>query len=88
MSIEDVAIEAELAPNMLFVVNDDKPGFIGAVGRSLGEAGINIASFHLGRQSPGARAICLIEVDQPLREAVLKQVQGLPNVVTALALTF
>ncbi|MEN2979015.1 phosphoglycerate dehydrogenase [Tistrella bauzanensis] len=88
VSIEDVAIEAELAPNMLFVVNDDKPGFIGAVGRALGEAGINIASFHLGRQSPGARAICLIEVDQPLREAVLKQVQGLPNVVTALSLTF
>lgn len=88
VSVEDVAIEAELAENMLFVVNNDKPGFIGAVGRALGEAGINIASFHLGRQAPGARAICLIEVDQPLREAVLKQVQGLPNVITALSLSF
>jgi D-3-phosphoglycerate dehydrogenase len=88
VSVEDVAIEAELAENMLFVVNNDKPGFIGAVGRTLGEAGINIASFHLGRQAPGARAICLIEVDQPLREAVLKQVQGLPNVITALSLSF
>ena len=88
VSVEDVAIEAELAENMLFVVNNDKPGFIGGVGRTLGEAGINIASFHLGRQAPGARAICLIEVDQPLREAVLKQVQSLPNVVTALSLSF
>ncbi|WP_372027014.1 phosphoglycerate dehydrogenase [Tistrella mobilis] len=88
VSVEDVAIEAELAENMLFVVNNDKPGFIGGVGRTLGESGINIASFHLGRQAPGARAICLIEVDQPLREAVLKQVQGLPNVITALSLSF
>ena len=37
------------APHMLYVRNQDKPGFIGHLGRSLGEAGINIATFHLGR---------------------------------------
>ena len=54
VEIEGIAIEAELGPHMLFVRNIDKPGFIGSLGRTLGEAGINIATFHLGRTSRAA----------------------------------
>jgi D-3-phosphoglycerate dehydrogenase / 2-oxoglutarate reductase len=70
------------------VRNKDKPGFIGNLGRALGEAGINIATFHLGRTAPGEDAICLVQVDQPLNELLLTQVCTIPDVVQAKLLRF
>jgi len=86
--IENVPMEAELGANMLFVRNKDKPGFIGNLGRTLGEAGINIATFHLGRTAPGEDAICLVQVDQPLNELLLEQVCTIPDVLQAKLLRF
>jgi D-3-phosphoglycerate dehydrogenase len=88
VSVEEIALEAELGGNMLFVRNLDKPGFIGALGNALGAAGVNIATFHLGRVAPGEGAIALVEVDQPLTPAILDTVRALPNVVQAKALRF
>jgi len=88
VDIENIQMEAELGPHMLFVRNKDKPGFIGNLGRALGEAEINIATFHLGRTEPGADAICLVQVDQPLNEAVLAYICALPNVVQVKQLHF
>jgi D-3-phosphoglycerate dehydrogenase len=73
---------------MLYTTNEDKPGFIGRLGSLLGEAGVNIATFHLGRSAPGADAIALIEVDQALPDALLAQVRQIPGVVQAEALAF
>jgi D-3-phosphoglycerate dehydrogenase len=86
--IENVPMEAELGPHMLFVRNKDKPGFIGNLGRALGEAGINIATFHLGRTAPGEDAICLVQVDQPLDELLMMQVCTIPDVVQVKLLRF
>jgi D-3-phosphoglycerate dehydrogenase len=88
VAIQDIAIEAEFGRHMLYVRNQDKPGFIGALGTTLGAAGINIATFHLGRTRPGGDAICLVEVDQPIPEAVLRQVAALPQVVKVRSLGF
>jgi D-3-phosphoglycerate dehydrogenase len=73
---------------MLYVTNRDKPGFIGRLGTLLGEAGINIATFHLGRLSAGADAICLIEVDEPVSESVLMHIGAIEDVVQVRALSF
>ena len=86
--IAGINIEAELGPHMLFVINQDKPGFIGSFGKTLGDMNLNIATFHLGRASPGAEAIALIEVDQPVTQDLLDKVQALPYVVRANALYF
>ncbi len=86
--IEGVPMEAELGANMLFVRNKDKPGFIGNLGRTMGEAAINIATFHLGRTAPGQDAICLVQVDQPLNELLLQQVCAIPDVLQAKLLRF
>ena len=51
-------------------------------------AGVNIASFNLGRTAPGAEAICLVEIDQPLTDAVLAKVQAIPLVKQARVLRF
>jgi D-3-phosphoglycerate dehydrogenase len=88
VSIRGIEVEARLGRHMLYVRNADKPGFIGGLGRILGDAGINIATFHLGRDRPGGDAIALVEVDQPLPDAVLDQVCALPQVIIAKALVF
>ena len=88
VEIKGIAIEAELGRRMLYVTNRDKPGFIGRLGTLLGDAGINIATFHLGRTAPGADAIALIEIDEPLGEDILARIRALPDVVQASALSF
>ena len=88
VEIRGISIDAELGPNMLLIINEDKPGFIGALGSLLGEQKINIATFHLGRDKPGGDAVALVEVDQPVSAAVVEKVKALPHVVRALPLSF
>ncbi|MFM2044220.1 MAG: D-3-phosphoglycerate dehydrogenase [Pseudomonadota bacterium] len=88
VEIEEVPIEAEVTPNMLFIRNEDKPGFIGKLGTTLGDAGVNIATFHLGRTAPGATAIALVCVDQPVTEELQSRIAALPGVVRAKGLAF
>jgi D-3-phosphoglycerate dehydrogenase len=87
-AIKDIPVEAELSGHMLYVTNQDRPGFIGRFGATLAEAGINIATFHLGRSAPGADAVCLVAVDGAVSEDVLAAVRAIPQVVQASALTF
>lgn len=88
VNVRGIAIEARLGEHMLYVRNCDRPGFIGALGRALGDAGINIATFHLGRERPGGDAIALVEIDQPIPDLVLAQVRALPHVIRAQVLRF
>ena len=88
VGIDDVVLEAELMQRMLFIRNEDKPGFIGRLGTLLGEAGINIANFNLGRSWPGATAVCLVAVDGAVGPPVLDQVKALPGVVDVDLLQF
>ena len=88
VDIAEVPLEAEFMPHMLYVRNQDKPGFIGSIGRLFGDAGINIASLNLGRQTRGGEAICLIAVDQPIGEAILGKIRALPQVLRARSLRF
>jgi D-3-phosphoglycerate dehydrogenase len=81
-------MEAELGQHMLYVTNEDKPGFIGALGTTLGDAGVNIATFHLGRQARGSDAIALIAVDEAVTPEVLAKVEHLPHVRQAKPLHF
>ncbi|WP_456307403.1 ACT domain-containing protein [Paeniroseomonas aquatica] len=88
VEIKGIPVEADFAPHMLYVTNQDKPGFIGRFGMALANAGINIATFHLGRSAQGGDAICLVSLDGPLPEPVLAEVRALPLVVQATALSF
>ncbi|MFN3075266.1 MAG: phosphoglycerate dehydrogenase [Alphaproteobacteria bacterium] len=88
VAINDIPIDAVLGPHVLYVRNEDKPGFIGRLGTALGAAGINIATFHLGRVAAGEDAIALVQVDQPLPTELLEQVRALHSVVQAVALRF
>ncbi len=88
IQIKDIDLDAGFAPRMLYVTNEDKPGFIGRLGMVLGEAKVNIANFTLGRTAPGADAIALVEIDTEMDEKVLADIRKLPLVKQAKALAF
>ncbi len=88
IQIKNINLDAEFAPHMLYVTNEDKPGFIGRLGTLLGEAKVNIANFNLGRSGPGQDSIALVEIDGAISEDVLNQIRKLPLVKQAKALAF
>jgi len=83
-----IKVEADLAGPMLYVVNDDAPGFIGRLGTLLGEARVNIGTFHLGRRQAGGEAVLLLSVDEPVAADLLARIKALPGVRTAMGLRF
>jgi len=88
VNIKGIRMDAEFGPSMIYITNLDKPGFIGKFSSTLGEAGINIATFHVGRDAPGGNAVALIEIDGDLPEDVLVKVRALPQVQQAKPLHF
>ncbi len=88
VEVKGMELESAFAPAMLYVNNLDKPGFIGALGALLGEAGVNIATFNLGRVAAGDDAIALVGVDQAPDETLIARIRALPHVKEARALRF
>ena len=88
VNIKGIRMDAEFGPSMLYVTNQDKPGFVGRFATILAEAGINIATFHLGRDNAGGNAIALVEVDCMVPADVLAQVLEIPNVQQVKPLRF
>jgi D-3-phosphoglycerate dehydrogenase len=88
VEIFGIGIEADLDGHMLYIVNEDAPGFIGRIGSLLGEAGINIGTFHLGRRDAGGEAVVLLSVDQAIPQDLVDQACKLQGVKTVKALTF
>jgi D-3-phosphoglycerate dehydrogenase / 2-oxoglutarate reductase len=88
VEIFGIGIEADLDGHMLYIVNEDAPGFIGRIGTLLGENKINIGTFHLGRREAGGEAVLLLSLDTPAPQAVLQQARRLPGVRTIMPLAF
>jgi D-3-phosphoglycerate dehydrogenase / 2-oxoglutarate reductase len=88
LSIKGIKVDAEFTPSMIYVTNEDKPGFIGRFASLLGEAGINIATFALGRDEKGGSAIALVSIDGPAPDGVIAKVDQIPGVRQTKALHF
>ena len=71
IQIKGINIDAEIGANMLYTTNEDVPGIIGLLGNTMGENGVNIANFTLGRAAIGGEAIALLYVDEPIPGHVL-----------------
>jgi D-3-phosphoglycerate dehydrogenase len=71
IQIKGINIDAEIGEHMLYTTNEDVPGIIGTLGRTMGEMNVNIANFTLGRASKGDQAIAMLYLDdQPPAAAV------------------
>jgi D-3-phosphoglycerate dehydrogenase len=83
-----IKVESDLAGPMMYIVNEDAPGFIGRLGTLLGENGINIGTFNLGRLAAGGEAVLLLSVDNPVPADVVEAARQLPGVKRVMALAF
>jgi D-3-phosphoglycerate dehydrogenase len=79
LRVDGIELEAPLAGTMLFFRNRDVPGVIGQVGTILGERGVNIGTFALGRREAarGADAMALVRLDGAVPEEVLQLIRGI-----------
>ncbi len=88
IQIKGIEMESDFGPDMLYITNTDKPGFIGALGTIFGNANVNLASFHLGRKEAGGEAICLVEVDGEAPDSLIWAVSKIPQVQQVKKLKF
>jgi D-3-phosphoglycerate dehydrogenase len=75
-----IPLEAELEGEMIYIVNEDRPGFIGRLGTTLGEANVNIGTFHLGRRAAGEEAVALVSVDNHVEPETVAKLEAIPGV--------
>ena len=88
IEVNGIPIEAEVGAHMLYLRNRDLPGLIGKVGQTLGNGGVNIATFHLGRAERGGDAMALLLLDEPMSKDVLDSLRKIENIVQVKALSF
>ena len=86
IQIKGINIDAEIGRHMLYTTNEDVPGIIGTLGQTMGENGVNIANFTLGREASAGEAIALLYVDAPVPAEVIAKLDetGLFQQVRAL----
>jgi D-3-phosphoglycerate dehydrogenase len=73
---------------MLYTTNRDVPGIIGLLGTLLGDGGVNIANFQLGRNHSGGDAIALLYLDEQIPDAVLAKLRAQEAIASAKPLRF
>ena len=72
IQIKGINIDAEIGSHMLYTTNNDMPGIIGTLGATMGEQGVNIANFTLGRKDTGGDAIALLYLDEAIPQKALQ----------------
>ncbi len=82
-----VPMDAAFSDKMLYVRNSDKPGFVGALGKLLGDNDINIATFSMGRMEQGGEAVCLVSVDGEVSKEVKAAIKSIPQVLIVNSVT-
>jgi D-3-phosphoglycerate dehydrogenase len=85
--VDGFPLEAVPSGHLVLLANRDVPGVIGRIATYLGDAGINIARFYLGRRDAGGDALALIQTDHEVDAATLEALSKLPDVVTARGVT-
>ncbi|MFK7867569.1 MAG: phosphoglycerate dehydrogenase [Alphaproteobacteria bacterium] len=88
VAINDIQVELNLEGNMIYVLNNDRPKLVGNVGTLIGNAGLNIGTFALGRAAEGGMAISVLKLDAKPPADLLSALQGLDNVLQVMPLSF
>jgi D-3-phosphoglycerate dehydrogenase / 2-oxoglutarate reductase len=85
LQIEGIPLEAQLEGTILYLRNRDEPGVIGQIGSTLGQLGVNIATFALGRREAqrGADAVSLVRVDGEVSASILEPIRAIPAITEA-----
>jgi D-3-phosphoglycerate dehydrogenase len=90
LEFDGIDVEAPLEGNLLVCRNLDVPGVIGKIGTILGEHGVNIANFALGRDRSGVKpvkALAVVQVDAPVSQDVLNALMQIEALLEARLVT-
>ena len=88
VSIDGFSMEAIPEGHVLVLRNEDRPGVIGNLGKTLGSHGINIASMQIGRDRPGGEALSFIQIDSEPGDDVIEALGKLPHIKTVTRVNF
>ncbi len=88
IQIKGINIDAEVGQHMVYTTNEDVPGIIGTLGKTMGEHGVNIANFTLGRAEANGEAIALLYVDEEVPAAALAALENAGMFSSVKPLTF
>ena len=86
LAFDGIDIETPLEGNLLVCRNLDVPGVIGRIGTTLGQQGVNIANFALGRERTGAKpvkALAVVQVDEPVGPQALEALKSIEALLEA-----
>ncbi len=90
LEFDGIDVEAPLERNLLVCRNLDVPGVIGKIGTILGQHGVNIANFALGRDRSGVqpvKALAVVQVDAPVPQDVLNALMQIEALLQATLVT-
>jgi len=87
VEIDKLYVDTNISGQFLIVLNDDRPGIVGAVGTVLGSNNANIANLSLARNKDAGNALTVIELDEPLAQNVMEEIRGIAGVVEATGVT-
>jgi len=86
LAFDGIDIETPLEGNLLVCRNLDVPGVIGKIGTTLGEQGVNIANFALGRERKAtaqAKALAVVQIDAQISDAALEAISKIDALLEA-----
>ena len=86
LAFDGIDVEAPLEGTLVVCRNLDVPGVIGRIGTILGQQGVNIANFALGRERAGTqpvKALAVVQVDEPVSESVLEALKVIDALLEA-----
>ncbi len=73
---------------VLLFSNFDRPGVIGRIGTLLGEAGVNIANFALGRKNGSGQALGALQIDSGVPSHIVETLRRDADLIWAVCLDF
>jgi D-3-phosphoglycerate dehydrogenase len=89
IKVNNIYLEADIKKgNFLFVYNYDKPGVIAGISAVFYNRGINIGGMHFGRESEGGLAVSLLGIDREIDDAIIKEIESLPNILKVKRIQF
>ena len=86
VQIDGHSVDVPPSEHLIIVRNDDRPGVIGRVATTLGDAGVNIADMDVGRSSRADGALMVIATSEaitPEVEQALRSADGVTSVSVA-----
>ncbi len=81
VQINDFRLDAVPEGHMLYIMNEDRPGVIGRIGLTIGEAGVNIARMYVGQEPAKKCNVILLSVDSVVPQETIEKLRSLEHVL-------